>query len=614
MGRIIGIDLGTTNSLACFWDNGKVTMIPNSFGDYLTPSVVSFDKDKSIYVGQTAKERRVTHPDSTFENFKRYMGRMHTFECFAGTFSAEELSALVLSSLKDDAERFLGERVTEAVISVPAYFDNKARSATKRAGELAGLKVERIINEPSAAALGFILREGGNLPGEDEKSDGNEEIFEEKSFLIFDFGGGTLDVSLVDTFDNIVEIISVSGDNRLGGIDFDKCIADYFIKENELNPEDLGDKGYQIVLAAAERVKRQLSEEASAAMVISYGDIRASMVINDVELAKICVPVLQRIYTPVNNVLRDSSRNASSLSDVIMVGGSSKMPVVQEYLKHLLKRRDMDVYHPDMIVAEGMGVYAGIKERNTDVKDMILTDVCPFSLGTNINNKEEPGKDLSSVIIERNSPLPISRTRIYYPIRENQLTVTFRIFQGEEKYADDNRRVGMVNVTFQKAPGTKTKIYLTFTYDINGILLVNADVPDYNMHIEAAFSSTEEVPDEKSKAEIVHKLKAFKAVPKDDEDNRMLMEWGERLYVQLPPVAKDSFAKELQFFEYILDKDPYQVSRMQRHIKQYFSVTEEMLNNFAVSGFDTQGTWEEDEGDLENLFKEWEQEGKDDKK
>ncbi|MBR4580483.1 MAG: Hsp70 family protein [Lachnospiraceae bacterium] len=604
MGRIIGIDLGTTNSLVCVWEDGKAHLIPNSFEEELTPSVVGFGDDGTVYVGKVAKERLVTHPDSTFESFKRYMGQRHVFECTAGKFTAEELSAFVLRSLKADAERYLGEPVTEAVISVPAYFDDKARNATKNAGVLAGLTVERIINEPSAAALGYIVRKGDNP---------DMENFEEGSFLIFDFGGGTLDVSLVDTFENIVEIVTVSGNNMLGGIDFDRSIADYFLKENGLEKNKISGETYRVTVAAAERVKRMLSEKSPQKMVVNCEELSTEKEISDLDLARICAPVLQSIYAPVNNVLRDSGRTIDTVTDLIMVGGSSKMPVVQQYLKHLLRRRELDVFRPDTIVAEGMGAYAGIKERKDDVKDMLLTDVCPFSLGTNIENKMHEGKDLSSFIIMRNSPLPISRTNTYYPTKDNQTFCNFKIFQGEEMYADDNKRIGLVTVNFPKPAMRSTKILLTFTYDINGILLVNADVPDFNIHLERVILEKEEDLASDRVIKAVDKLKNFKSVSENDADNKLVMEWGERLYAMLPPGAKEELGLKLQYFDHLLSHDPYQAVKMKKHLKLYFVALEVAINSYTVSNWQFDEEWEDEEdNEMERLFKEWESKKDDD--
>ena len=600
MAHIIGIDLGTTNSLVFYWDGEKSCPIPNAHGEYLTPSVVSFDDDGTVFVGKIAKERKETHPDSTFESFKRYMGRDHTFSCSAGKFTSTELSAFVLRFLKEDAERFFGEEVTEAVISVPAYFNDRARNATKQAGQIAGLKVDRIINEPSAASLGYMVQKGIlNMDSEDG--------FDERTLLVFDFGGGTLDVSMVDTFDNVVEIITVSGDNMLGGIDFDRAIADWFIKTTHLEEAAKKPEVRFAILAAAERAKIALTENTSARMVVNYGEISETASLKDVEMAQICASVLQRIYTPVNNMLLDSGRTIDEITDIVMVGGSSKMPVVQQYLKHILHRSEIEVFDPDRIVAKGMGVYAGIKERDEQVKDLLLTDVCPFSLGTNINNKRNEDKPLSSFVIERNSPLPISRTHNYHPSKDGQEIVIFRIFQGEEMYSDDNRALGDITIHFPTPASTNTTLQLTFTYDINGILLVNVEVPDYNISIERVFTDVDGITSEEGLEEKIKKLKSYRTLATDDEDNRMVMEWGKRLFAQAPPSMKMPISARLQFFDDMLDRDPYQAEKIKKHLKLYFVALEVSLQGYTVSNWQYNDDWMDDEdNEIEELFRKWE--------
>lgn len=605
MSHIIGIDLGTTNSLASFWNDGKVELIPNSFGEYLTPSVVSFDENGALYVGKTAKERIGTHPESTFFEFKRYMGRKKNYKCFSDTFTPVELSALVLKSLKEDAERFFGEEVEEAVISVPAYFDDRARKATKEAGALAGLRVDRIINEPSAAALGYLLQTKDCLSF-DEKTD-EEELFDERTFLVFDFGGGTLDVSVVDSFENVIEIVSISGDNRLGGMDFDKSIANYFLSKCEVDSVKLEQEAMSYVIRAAEHVKRELSEHSDAVMKISYQDIQGEITISDLELAKICAGELHRIYEPVNTALREAKRSISSITDVVMVGGSSRMPIVQRYLKHLLKRNDISVSDPDSIVARGMGIYAGIKERKMEVKDLLLTDVCPFSLGCAVYNENRPSKDLSSVIISRNSPLPISRERVYHPVFDGKKASEFHLFQGEEMYADDNRRIGEIRIDFPRPATVSTQIYITFTYDINGILIVNADVPEFDIHKEQIIYNDDGETNPAEREELLQKLRNFKADFGENEDNNFVQEWGKRLYTQVPAEQREPLLQRLMYFEYLLQNDPFRAQKFKKQLKLFLVAYEVSTNGYTMYSGNRDSDWTEEDDELEELFKEWEE-------
>lgn len=397
MGRIIGIDLGTTNSLVAYWENGESKLIPNALGEYLTPSVVSIDEDGTVYVGKVAKERLVTAPDQTASVFKRGMGTDRTYKIGGKWYRAEELSAIVLKTLKEDAERYFGEPVEEAIVSVPAYFSDIARKATRRAGQLAGLKVDRIINEPSAAALACQCV---------------KKHQDEARMLVFDFGGGTLDVSLVECVDNIIEIVAVSGNNHLGGSDFDRVIAEHFCKENGLVFGALTKSQQGIVLKCAEKAKRLLSVAEETTMHVAFEDQEWKLELSRKVLIQISAAIFKKIAAPVKRVLLDGEVTASELSQIVLVGGSCKMPIVQQYLRFMMKGVDVVTADPDHMIALGVGVYAGIKERNEEIQDVILTDICPFSLGVNVINKSDLKKEYMSVLIPRNSALPASREKV----------------------------------------------------------------------------------------------------------------------------------------------------------------------------------------------------------
>ena len=593
---ILGIDLGTTNSLACVFKDGEVVQIPNFMGEYLTPSVVSIEDDGTILVGRPAKERSETNPEKTFASFKRYMGSNTKF----GDFTAEELSSFVLKSLKQDAEKFLGEEVEDVIISVPAYFNDKSRNATKNAGTLAGLNVLRIINEPSAAALGYLNKSGkfSDL----DSADG----FEDQTFLVFDFGGGTLDISLVDTFENVVEILCVAGDNMLGGIDFDRALAKEFMTRKEIKREKISEKTYNSIVVAAERCKRELTEKKQAKMIVHSEEINDELEISDTEYLKICEDVVKRISVPINKVLLDSQKKANEIDGIVLVGGSSKMPIVQQYLKYLMRGMDISVYNPDHMIAYGMGVYAGIMERANTVKDLLLTDVCPFSLGTGIAN-HQGGSLLMSFIIPRNSALPISKTEIYCPEREGQDAIDFTIYQGEEMYVRDNKRIGNIYIQFPRPASKSTQVIVTFTYDINGILLVNIDIPEMSITREAVI----EDPSQSSRLNIEEKVKAlkkFKLNSSEDEDVTLIREWGQKLYVVAPAMIKNDIRGRMEFFEYILQKDPYQAIKVKRQIKLFFVSLEMALSQYSLSNWSYEDTWEDDmDEDVEAIFKEWEE-------
>ncbi len=436
MGKIIGIALGTTNSLAAYSDGGKCILIPNRHGDYLTPSVVCVGEDGTLAVGKAAVERQLTNPELCASEFKRGMGQGKRYALDERSFSAEELSALVLKSMKEDAEAFLGEPIEEAVISVPAYFGDKARRATRKAGLLAGLKVERIVNEPSAAALSFRQL--------------NPDI--EGIILVIDVGGGTLDISLVDCFENVVEIVSVSGDNRLGGIDFDRALARAFCRRKNVVYDTLKRQTQIRLLRAAERAKRKLSIEEQTEMKADCEVLSGSWTLSRKDLIRESADVFERIKKPVQRVMTAGKLKLKQLAGVILVGGSSKMPVVQEYVRYLLPGVKIEMLHPDYIVGLGVGSYAGIKERRGEAQELVLTDVCPFSLGTHVHNHMDPKKPLMSVIIPRNSPLPSSRFDTFTTTHDNQTKVNIGVFQGEELYAADNLKLAELNI--EVPPGT----------------------------------------------------------------------------------------------------------------------------------------------------------------
>ena len=391
---IIGIDLGTTNSLAAVWRNGRAELIPNGAGEYLTPSAVSIDEDGTVLVGQAARDRLITHPERTAALFKRDMGTEKQFDLGGRKFTPEELSALVLRKLKEDAEAYLGEPVAEAVVSVPAYFAEAARTATKRAGALAGLTVERLVNEPSAAAVAGRIGEGD----------------EEKTCLVFDFGGGTLDVSLVERFDNVVSVTAVSGDNRLGGRDFDKAIAQGFCEDCGIDWDSLERAQRELLLRQAEQCKIALTNRKNVLMVCALGEGEpVSLTLTNEWLIRKGASLFKRLTAPIRRVLADSGLRAESLDELVMVGGSSRMPSVRGYIAKTLGREPAAGARPDTAIALGAGICGGMKARAEGLRELVLTDVCPFTLGTNVANPADPARPILSPIIERNSVLPSSK-------------------------------------------------------------------------------------------------------------------------------------------------------------------------------------------------------------
>lgn len=587
MGKIIGIDLGTTNSLAAVWENGECRLIPNTFGEYLTPSVVSFDTDGTVYVGKVAKERLVTHPNDTAAVFKRFMGTSKIYRLAGKKYKPEELSALVLRRLKEDVEQYLGQEIEEAIISVPAYFNDLARSATKNAGKLAGLRVDRIINEPSAAALAYQ----------------HQRQMEEAALLVFDFGGGTLDVSMVDCFDNVVEILAVGGDNYLGGSDFDRAIADAFYKECDMTESALTMEERAIVEERAMLCKQELTEHETAAMRVELRGQEYRMDLSRVKLIEVSERLFVRMRAPIQRVLTDAKKTMEEVDAVVLVGGSCKMPVVQKFLAHTLGRVDISVVNPDYMIALGVGVYAGIKERNEDIKDMLLTDICPFSLGTAVYNEAEPDRLLNDIVIERNTALPASREIIVTTVYDRQTKVQVKVYQGEAMYAEDNLFLGKMELHVPPAPKGEQKVSIRYTYDINGILVVDVTVLSTGVAKQMVIRNQEIRMSEQEIAKKLKELDKLKIHPREEEENKALLARAERLYCETTGGMREEIEFRTRYFNELLAKqDTYCLQRGRRQFEQFLTYIESYLIRLEEPGETGQSfaEWYADEGEKES--------------
>lgn len=598
MGKIIGIDLGTTNSLAAVWQDGASRLIPNSFGEYLTPSVVSMDEDGTVYVGKIAKERLISHPDQTAASFKRFMGTEKKYTFGEKSFRPEELSALVLKKLKEDAERYLGEPVEEAVISVPAYFNDMARKATKDAGILAGLCVERIINEPSAAALACRKRIRDKIDEEDE------------TFLVFDFGGGTLDVSLVDCFDNVIEIISVSGDNRLGGNDFDQIIAKQFCKENGLSFDELSAKRRSILLKSAASAKCELTETEQTVMTVADGEFQREMELSNKKLIQIAMSLFHKMIVPVQAVMNDGMREHFEVSKAVLVGGSCRMPCVQQYIRHFLLECEMTAEDPDCMVALGVGVYAGIKERKEEIRDLLLTDICPFTLGTGLFNQTDMNRPIMAPVIERNSVLPCRKERRFQTVSDFQKSVRIDVYQGEAYYVDENIYLGELTVDVPMALKGQESVTVRYTYDINGILIIDVRVDSTGREVRQVMTTGTDVIAPGEMEAYIKELEQLNLHPADQEENQMMIAWGERLYAQATGGLREEIGSRIQYFAYLMDQkqDPYKMRKHRKNMETFLRQAEQYLETFEtawVQPEDIDSWYEERTEDLEKAEEEY---------
>ena len=514
---IIGIDLGTTNSLAAYFSKDGAKIIENRLGKSLTPSVVAVDEKNQVLVGETAKEYGLMHPERVAQVFKRSMGSGKEFKLGEREFHAEELSAFVLRALKEDAEQLLGETVTEAVISVPAYFDDKRRKATQRAGELAGLKVERIISEPTAAASSYGLY----------------EKTKSTRFLVFDLGGGTFDVSILELFQNILEVRAVAGDNYLGGEDFTELLQTEFLEKNKIDADKLTEKEMARLHKEAESAKKQFSEKNEAVMHFSYEEEEKELVITLEEYEKLCEPLLDKIRKPIQRSLSDAHLRLSEVDEVVLVGGATRLPVVRNFIIRLFRKFPNNKIHPDEAVALGAAIQAAMKERHKAVKEVILTDVCSFTLGTEVSVERaygmyEAGHFLP--IIERNTVIPASRTERLYTLHDNQETIRIRVLQGESRFAVNNLYLGSLEISIPKNKAGAEAVDVTYTYDINSLLEVEAKVVSTGEVKKQIIKGKENDMTPKQIEERMEELSYLKIPPREQEENRLLLLKGERIY------------------------------------------------------------------------------------
>ena len=460
---ILGVDLGTTNSLAVVYKEGKPVLIPNAYGEYVTPSAVSI-LDGKIVVGKLAKERLITHPECSASLFKRNMGSDVTYTLDKKEYDSATLSSFVVKQLIEDAQNYLHESIDEVVISVPAYFNARQRQDTKRIGELLGIKVERLINEPSAAAIACHMDD------------------EYETFVVFDFGGGTLDVSVVDCFENVISINAISGNNHLGGTDFDRAMAEYFCLKNGLDYNILDSSFQQSILRACEQAKIKLSTQSVVEISLTHSSINYRCVFDENVLFNITHSLLESCKNVIGKAVKDSGFSASELDSLILVGGSSKMPVLQHYLSDALNIPVLKEENMDSLVVLGLGKYIGIKQRDENIKDVVVTDICPFSLSTSTYNEQNPDLELSTVLIPKNSVLPTSKKMTLRTVHKGQTKVNISVFQGQAMYAKENLFLGQACIHVPRNMHDYESFDLIYSYDINSMLYVEAIVHSTKEH------------------------------------------------------------------------------------------------------------------------------------
>ncbi|MCR8717792.1 molecular chaperone HscC [Pseudomonas syringae] len=553
---IVGIDLGTTNSLVAVWRDGSSELVTNALGETLTPSVVGLDDDGQILVGKAARERLQTHPEKTTALFKRYMGSAQEIRLGSGTYRPEELSSLVLKSLKADVERAFGEPVTEAVISVPAYFSDAQRKATRIAGELAGLKVEKLINEPTAAALAYGLHQKEG----------------ETSFLVFDLGGGTFDISILELFDGVMEVRASAGDNFLGGEDFDNLMVEHFQKLHRNEPDFPSPTQIAPALKReAERVRKALGQDSTTDFVLRHADREWRKTITQEQMSELFAPLLNRLRAPAERALRDARIRVADLDEILLVGGTTRMPLIRKLAASLFGRFPSIALNPDEIVAQGAAVQAALKQRDAALEEIVLTDVCPYTLGIEttqqIANRYESGHYLP--IIERNSVVPVSRVKTVYNVAYDQEHVLVRIFQGESRMVKDNIALGELHLPIPKAKAGEVALDVRFTYDNNGLL--EADVMTL-LTGERHTLVIENNPGVMTPEEIQERLQVLEALkvhPREQQANTHLIARLERLYQECLGSDRELIGYWTSQFQHVLEsQDERQINEVRKQLKQ----------------------------------------------
>ena len=578
MGRMIGIDLGTTNSLATYIDdNGKIEFVKNEYGNILIPSVVGIDENDDIIVGELAKERRMMNAGETASNFKRRMGTDAKIKVKNRTFDAQMLSSFVLKHLKENAEKQLNEKINRAIISVPAYFNDKQRRDTKMAAELAGLTVERLINEPTAAALSL----GSNILNQNLK------------FIVLDLGGGTFDVTLLETFENIMDVLSISGDTMLGGEDFTTKICEIFLKNIKLAITDLSSDERTKLYTKADRAKKLISlKDIEIELEIKGKNYKSEITQKDFREA--VKPLLVKMKAAIDKALQDGNTDAREIEKVVLVGGAVKLGIIEEFTeKYFHKMRGEKIYFssenfiennklvsivadPDTVVAYGVGVAVGMKERNKMFKERILTDVCPFTLGTElVGNQFAP-------IIPRNTTVPTSKSEYFYTIADYQDKVNVGIYQGESLNIDDNLFLGNFLIDVPRNIAGKEAINVRFTYDINGILEVEATVVSTGLKKSKLIVNGDLSEEEKN--EKIKMLEEIKIQSENKNKDKLLLERANRIYAEIVNTEiRNHISGYLKNYQMVVATgDRIRIQKAKESFSQFLDKIDPEINDMSI--------------------------------
>lgn len=574
---ILGVDLGTTNSLAVVYKEGNPVLIPNAYGEYVTPSAVSI-LDGKIVVGKLAKERLITHPECSASLFKRNMGTDVTYTLDKKEYDSATLSSFIVKQLIEDAQNYLHESIDEVVISVPAYFNARQRQDTKRIGELLGVQVERLINEPSAAAIACHMDD------------------EYETFVVFDFGGGTLDVSVVDCFENVISINAISGNNHLGGTDFDRAMAEYFCFKNGLNYNVLDLSFQQSILRACEQAKIKLSTQSVAEVALVHLNKNYNCIFDENVLFNTTHSLLESCKNVIGKAVKDSGFSANELDSLILVGGSSKMPVLQHYLSDALNIPVLKEENMDSLVALGLGKYIGIKQRDENIKDVVVTDICPFSLSTSTYNEQNPDLELSTVLIPKNSVLPTSKKMTLRTVHKGQTKVNISVFQGQAMYAKENLFLGQAFIHVPRNMHDYESFDLIYSYDINSMLYVEAIVHSTKEHYIFRVSKGDVL--EKVDASIrLDSIKEVSLALYQNNEVDALLARIERIYQEVDEETQDYLMKLHTEFTKDMDTLINNIQKRKRLINQVSQILNQIEESQNVDSLDIFSQEEDEEGE-----------------
>ena len=534
--------------------------------------------DGKIVVGKLAKERLITHPECSASLFKRNMGSDVTYTLDKKAYDSATLSSFVVKQLIEDAQNYLHEEILEVVISVPAYFNARQRQDTKRIGELLGIKVERLINEPSAAAIACHMDD------------------EYETFVVFDFGGGTLDVSVVDCFENVISINAISGNNHLGGTDFDRAMAEYFCLKNGLDYNILDSSFQQSILRACEQAKIKLSTQNVVEISLVHLNKNYNCVFDENVLFSITHSLLESCKNVIGKAVKDSGFSASELDSLILVGGSSKMPVLQHYLSDVLNIPVLKEEHMDSLVVLGLGKYIGIKQRDENIKDVVVTDICPFSLSTSTYNEQNPDLELSTVLIPKNSVLPTSKKMTLRTVHKGQTKVNISVFQGQAMYAKENLFLGQAFIHVPRNMHDYESFDLIYSYDINSMLYVEAIVHSTKEHYIFRVSKGDVL----EKVDVSVRLDSIKEVSlalyQNNEVDALLARI-ERIYKEVDEETQDYLMKLHTEFTKDMESLINNVQKRKRLINQVSQILNQIEESQNVDSLDIFSQEEDEEGE-----------------